>query len=321
MTRIARLPLLVGLIAATAFSTAARGQAPVHFDVFADTGIKLTGVLWSGSSFLYVENTTNAIFAGDANGGPLEPFAKLPKMTEETRCVVAPEGYGFPAGQIYCHVPDNRIFRISPDGKTVTLFASLPTKTTSDGMLDFDRVGRFGHRLVAATGRSGSAGAKGGAVYTIDKAGTVRHIGDYPGPGGADGLIVAPAGFGSAAGSALLTVDPGPKGGTVVAMDAKGRTRTIASLPTGPNPIVAVGRAGGSEAPKAGFYVADTNTHKVYFASAAQLASYVGGVVVGAELQPSFWAIRPHGGGFVTTKLETDLPAAKYNFESAYYAS
>ena len=319
---IARLLLIGGLVAATTGSAAARPQAPVHFEVFADSGIKLTGVLWSGNAFLYVQNTTNAIFAGDANGGPLEPFTKLPKMTEETRCVVAPKGYGFPTGQIYCHVPDNRIFRISPDGKTVSLFASLPTKATSDGMLAFDTVGRFGHRLVAATGRSGVAAAKGGAVYTIDRAGTVRHVGNYPGPGGADELMVAPKSFGSAAGWALLTVDPGPKGGTVVAIDANGRTRTVASLPTGPNPIVTVGTAPGSTTtPKAGLYVADTNTHKVYFAAAAALAPYAGAVIVGAELEPSFWAIRPKGGSFVASKLETDLPAAKYNFESAFYVS
>jgi hypothetical protein len=287
--------------------------------VFAQTGIKLTGVLWTGTQFLYVENTTNTLFAGDPHGGPAHQFASLPNMVEETRCVVAPKGFGFPAGEIYCHVPDNRVFRISPDGKTVTLFASLPTTDTSDGMLAFDTVGRFGHRLVAATGRSGDAGATGGTVFTIDAAGSVRRVGDYPGPGGADEVAIAPAGFGSIAGWTLLTVDPGAGGGTIVAMDPHGQTRTIARLPDGPNPIAVISRGGSTSSAAAGFYVADTNTKIVYLVPAAELAQYAGNVLVGTELQARLWLIRPRGQGFVTRELKTDLPPGNYNLEGAAY--
>jgi len=242
-------------------------------------------------------------------------------MTEETRCAVSPGGHGFPADQIYCHVPDNRIFRVSPDGKTIRLFASLPTRATSDGMLAFDTVGRFAYRLVAATGRSGHAKPAGGVVYTIAAGGSVRRVGSYAGPGGADEVAIAPAGFGSVAGWALLTVDPGASGGTIVAIDPRGRTRTIASLPDGPNPIAVVARGGSGSAAAAGFYVADTNTTNVYFASAAQLTRYAGDVLVGTELGARFFSIRPRGQGYETRELKTDLPPAKYNLEGGDYLS
>ncbi len=311
--------VLAALVVSIPASAAAAPSPVLHFEVFARTGIRLTDVVWTGKQFLYVENTTNAIFAGDAKGGPPHPFAALPKMTEETRCVVSPGGHGFPRGQIYCHIPDNRIYRISPDGKTVRLFASLPTRRTSDGMLAFDTVGRFGHRLVAATGRSGDNQPAGGTVYTIDADAKVRRVGAYPGPSGADQVAIAPAGFGSIAGWALLTVDAGSSGGKIVASDPRGRTRTIARLPDGPNPIAVLARRGSRSAAASGFYVADTNTRNVYLARAPQLARYSGQVLVGTELKARFWLVRPGGQGFVKRELKTDLPPAQYNLESAKY--
>ena len=315
MRRLARLLALVALAAAPA---AAAPPPPLHFDVFVRTGIPLTGVVWTGAQFLYIENTTNAIFAGDAKGGTLRPFAALPNMTEETRCVVSPGGHGFPARQIYCHVPDNRIFRLSPDGRTIRLFASLPTTTTSDGMLAFDTVGRFGYRLIAATGRSGES-TQGGVVYTVGPRGGVHRVGRYAGPGGADQVVVAPARFGRVGGMALLTVDAGASGGTVVAVGPRGRTHTIARLPDGPNPIAVISRRSGPSAAAAGLYVADTNTRNVYFASAAQLRRYTGDVLVGTELGARFFVIRPHGRNYEALELGTDLPPASYNLEGAAY--
>jgi hypothetical protein len=317
--RLARLFVLVALAAAPA---AAAPPPALHLDVFARTGIRLTSVVWTGRQFLYIENTTNAIFVGDARGGPLRPFAALPSMVEETRCAVSFGGHGFPAGGIYCHVPDNRIFRISRDGKTVRLFASLPTSETSDGMLAFDTVGRFGYRLVAATGRSGEQNATGGVVYTIGAQGGVERVSRYPGPGGADGLAVAPTGFGVAAGQALLTVDLGAGGGSIVAVGPRGRTRTIARLPDGPNPIAVIPRGGASAAAAAaaaGFYVADTNTRNVYFVSAAQLRRCAGDVLVGTETGARFFVVRPRGPAYDAIELPSDLPPTSYNLEAATY--
>ena len=118
---------------------------------------------------------------------------------------------------------------------------------------------------------------------------------------------------------ALLTVDAGASGGTVVAVGPRGRTHTIARLPDGPNPIAVISRRSGPSAAAAGLYVADTNTRNVYFASAAQLRRYTGDVLVGTELGARFFVIRPHGRNYEALELGTDLPPASYNLEGAAY--
>ena len=167
---------------------------------------------------------------------------QMPRLVEETRCVLSPGRQGFPSGAIFCHSPDNKIYEISADGSSETVFATLPAPypPAADGALAFDTVGRFGYRLLAATGRSGGAKPAGGLVYAIDAHGQVQRVGSYAGPGGADELVIAPRRFGSVAGDALLTVDAGARRRRVVALNSSGRTRTVATLPTGLNPIAAI---------------------------------------------------------------------------------
>ena len=225
---------------------ASRGPTPatptLRFDVVTKTRQKLDSIVWTGRQFLYVQNTANTVWAAPPAGHPLTQFATMPKLVEETRCVLSPGSQGFPPGGIFCQSPDNKIYEISPNGASVTVFATLPAPypPASDGALAFDKVGRFGYRLVAATGRSGSREPAGGVVYTIDSHRQVQRVGSYAGPGGADGLVIAPSGFGSVAGDALLTVDAGASGGVVVAIDSTGRTRTVATFPEGPNPIAPI---------------------------------------------------------------------------------
>src|SRR5690349_18507232 len=186
---------LVGIaataVAALAAVPEARAPDPaLHFRVVAATGIPLTDVAWTGSSFLYVENTTNEVWAAPPAGMPVRPFAAMPKEVEETRCRVSPGSHGWPKGAVFCHAPGNAIYRIDPSGTTVTVFASLPEKAISDGALAFDRSGSFGYRLLAATGRSGAGQKGGGNAYAIAPSGAVSRIGAYHGPGGADEALV-----------------------------------------------------------------------------------------------------------------------------------
>jgi hypothetical protein len=245
----------------------------------------------------------------------------MPSFVEETRCRLSPGAHGFAAGDVYCHAPDNTIYRIAGDG-SVTVFATLPNDSVSDGALAFDTVGRFGYALVAATGRSGAAEPSGGEVYAVDAAGGVRHVGSYPGPGGADEIVVAPARFGNGAGQVVLTVDAGNRGALVL-MDALGRTRTIASLPDGSDPIavIAAPPRHPRASPPPGLYFTDTGTTDVLSVSAAQLAPYVGDIVVGSEAKGLFWVVRPrpHGRGLQTLRLPTTLPAMTYDLEGATY--
>jgi hypothetical protein len=319
------------LAGAFGLGPAARSQAPatptVRFDVLTKTTQKLDSVVWTGGQFLYVQNTANTVWAAPPAGHPLAQFATMPKLVEETRCILSPGGHGFPPGSIFCHSPNNKIYEISPDGSSVTVFASLhaPYPPASDGALAFDSGGRFGYRLLAATGRSGGPQPAGGLVYAIDPHGHVQRVGSYQGPGGADELVIAPPRFGSVAGDALLTVDAGARGGAVVAMDASGGTRTIATFPEGPNPIAAIpmlpGATGRTRAPLPGLYLSDDTTGYTFVAPAGALARYAGEVIVGTETRPDFWVLEPSGSGFATLPLQDNLPAGRYSLEQAIFVN
>src|SRR5919201_7084592 len=136
------LGMVIGALAVAAVVTTAAGAAAptvpsVHFHVFARTGLRLTDIVWTGRQFLYVDNTTNRVAAAGPSGTPLRPFAQMPRQIEETRCRLSPGAHGFAAGDLYCHSPDNKIYRITADGKTVTVVATLPHAPRSDGALAF----------------------------------------------------------------------------------------------------------------------------------------------------------------------------------------
>lgn len=317
--------LLLPLIVLLAMLLSLRAEAAsngLHFRVFANTGLRLTDIVWTGGQFLYIENTTNRVFAAGPAGMPLQPFAAMPRRVEETRCVISPGSHGFPARAIYCHAPDNKIYRLSPGGTHVSLFAVLPHAPRSDGALTFDSEGRFGYTLLAATGRSGGPRPRGGAVFAIDHAGRVRRIGKYSNPGGADEIAVAPASFGAASGQVLLPVDAGRRG-SLVAMDASGRTRTLVHLPDGPNPIAVLvpGRTPPAGVARPGLYVTDTTSHRIFFAPAAALRRFRGDVLIGSELRGLFWVVRPRGRGFAVQRIAPGLPPKSYNLEAAVYVS
>jgi hypothetical protein len=301
-------------------SEARAPTAALHFRVLAHTGIRLTDVAWTGDRLLYLENTTNTVWSAPPAGKPLTTFASMPRQVEETRCRVSPGTHGWQPGLIFCHAPDNSIYRIRPDGRDMSVFAKLPDTSTSDGALAFDRTGAFGYGLVAATGRSGSKDANGGDVYAIDKAGAVRRIGHYPGPGGADEVEIAPRGFGGAARAALLTVDVGPTG-QLVAMTSTGKTTVIARFPDGPNPIAAIVPTTPPGGDRAGLYLTDTLSKNAYIAPAADVRGYAGNVIVGSELKGLFWAVRPRGRGYETVRIPTTLRAQHYNLEGMAYVS
>jgi hypothetical protein len=318
------ISLFVVVLALAALLVAApadAGSPKLRFHVFARTGVSVDGIVWDGTRFVYVQNTLNRLFSVPPAGLPLTLFATLPKRVEETRCVLSPGTHGFPSGVLFCHDPNHRIYEVDAAGHAA-LFAVLPGPSTpsSDGALAFDPVGRFGYALIAGTGRSGNAKPAGGSVFAIDSAGHVRTIGAYQEPGGADELMIAPAGFGTVGGDVLLTVDAGSTSGTIVAMSPDGKSRVLVSLPGGPNPIVALprvlGGTGGSA--QAGLYVTDDETDDVYLAPAAELSALAGKVVVGAENSGAFWILEPAGSGFRVVKVPVNFKG-KHSLEAAIY--
>jgi hypothetical protein len=197
----------------------------------------------------------------------------------------------------------------------------LPTKALSDGSIAFDTSGAFGYAMLVATGGSQT---NGGRIYAIGPRGRVRLIGTYPGPGGADSIELAPRSFGSASNQLLIAIDRSKASlpGAVLSMSPSGRTRVLVRVPEGLNPIVAVGHGAaprGSAQPA--LYVTDTNSTNVYFAPAASLSEFAGGVIVGSESFAHFWFVQPNGQRFQATRLETSLVSANWNLEGADYVA
>ena len=326
MPRLLALCVVVLLTAAIGPGTAS-SDVSLQFSVVTDTGLPLGDVLASGNRLLYVAENVGTIEVQTASSAAPQPFASFTPGGEETRCVQSPTKPAYWPPGIYCHTPDNRIFRISSAGTAITQLATLPGTEPSDGALVFDTVGRFGYALLAATGGSS---APGGEVYAIRKSGKVQPIGAYPGPGGADEIAVAPATFGSAAGQLLITIDEdGGNFGELLAISRHGVVQTIVpSLDSGLNPIAVItppGASGGAGStapaswPPPGLYLSDTNSQDVFFASSASLAAFTGDVVIGTEVSNEFWIVEPTSSGFAAVPVSTNLPSANTNFEGTAF--
>lgn len=210
-----------------------------------------------------------------------------------------------------------------PPGRNFASRQGLEGPAGTGNRLDLDDVGRFGYQLVAATGRSGSGQPLGGEVFTISAAGAVKQIGAYSGPG-ADEVLVAPAGFGSVGGQALLTLDGGADSGALVAMDASGHTHTLLTPPGGLNPIAAIPATvspatQAKQTPPAGLYVTNDINPYVYYAPASQLTTYAGDLIIGSENKAQFWIVAPHGKSFEATPVRHTLRGRNYSLEGSAY--
>jgi hypothetical protein len=323
-----RRVLAVALAVAAALATSRSGtsseqaaSAPaIRFGVFVRTGLRLGDIVWTGNAFLYVTQNSGEIHTSAPDGSGLRKLAQVAPEVEEMRCLPSPGAHGFPADAVFCHAPRNTIYRIGADGQVAT-FARLPVDDLSDGGLAFDTDGAFGYRMLAATGGSTT---NGGAVYAVDAAGRAKLIGRYPGPGGADNLLMAPRGWGSAGGRLLIAIDHTRNKGMLQAMAPNGTVRVLARFPGGLNPVVAVrqplraARAG----VRPGLYITETFSGTVFFAAAAQLRRYTGNVIVGSEIKGWFWVVRPDGRRYRATRLRTNLHAAPvYNLEGAKFVA
>jgi hypothetical protein len=319
-----RLCLCLGaVLAAGAVGAAAAASAPTSltFSVFAHTGLRLGDVTWTGSRFLYVTQNAGELHSSGPRGLPTGLFAKVPPEVEEMRCLPSPGAHGFARGDVFCHSPRGTIWRITSAGNA-SAFATLPETEVQDGALAFDRAGGFGYDLLAATGGSAS---NGGTVYAIGSDKSVRKIGPYPGPGGADNIEMASGQFGTASNQLLIAIDkapnpPEPQAGYVLAMRPNGAVRRLVSLPDGLNPIVVIGRGDappGRASP--GVYLTDTFSTNVLFAPASQLSGHVGDVLVGGETTAHLWIVSPRGSGFRATRVPSNLrgKGAPWNLEGA----
>ena len=142
----------------------------------------LDSLVWTGTQFLYVQNTANTVWAAPPAGLPLRQFATMPQARGGD-----PLRPSRPVGRA------SRPARSSATRRTTRFMKSArtarasrcsrrfprPTRPRRTEHSAFDSVGHFGYRLLAATGRSGAAKPAGGFVYTIDRSrqrAAARHL-------------------------------------------------------------------------------------------------------------------------------------------------
>ena len=312
--------LLAALVVLAVTGAAGAAPAPVQFALFVQTGLPLGGIARTPTGWLYTSENDGRFRVSDARGGALKELVRIDQGGEEVRCEAAPGGAGFVKGAVYCHFPDDRIVRLRANG-TFDVVATLPHVIASDGSMAFDTGGLFARgAIVAATGGSASSG---GDVYVVRGNGRVTHVGAYPGPGGADNLVVAPRRFGSVSRWAVLAIDQTTVSGRVLAVGPRGQVRELAGgLGNGLNPIAVI-RAAPKRRPRGspppGLYIADTLRKSVYRASVAQFRPHVNTIVVGTELTADFWTIRSTTAGYRATPLPTNLERTPWNLESAVF--
>ena len=220
---------------------------------------------------------------------------------------------------VYCHTPDNRVVRFTRDGSTVTELARLPGDN-SDGALAFDAAGAL--RLRAA---------RGDRRLRLDRRRSLRGsqgrprpaVGAYPGPGGADKSRSRRRAFGRASGLVLLSIDQDSASGRVLAIDGRAPCRSWRPArkrrqPDRGHPV----RAHDAQARGPPRRASMSPTRTACRSSsppppAAQLAPFAGQVLVGSELEGSFWLINATASGFQVQQLATTFPGGNLNLEGA----
>jgi Tol biopolymer transport system component len=149
----------------------ARDNAPQGgASVFANM-TKPMGIAVTTTRVLAMQFNSDKIKQIDSNG-IVSNFATLPPsgLSVERYLAISPGLGGFPAGYIYATVGQN-IYKVSPDGLTVTLFVNIPALATGETGITFDTVGTFGFKMILTDRR--------GPVWSVDSAGTATQIGDF----------------------------------------------------------------------------------------------------------------------------------------------
>jgi Tol biopolymer transport system component len=131
--------------------------------------------------------------------GATSTFATLPPTGNspiERYIAVSPGMGGFSAGYVYVTVGPN-IYKITPDGTTVTLFVNIPSLPNGETSITFDTVGTFGNNMLLTDRR--------GPVYSVNSAGVVNNGGAPIGDFGhqIEGPLVTPLSFAPVGGQLL----------------------------------------------------------------------------------------------------------------------
>src|SRR5438105_2425826 len=108
----------------------------------------LVGLAWNGTDFIasYGENASSLLKVS-LDGKTVTPFAPSFAGKNETYIAVSEGNAGFPKDMLYVSSLRS-IYEVSPSGDTYRVF-STPPGVSRIGYLAFDRVGTWGHALLA----------------------------------------------------------------------------------------------------------------------------------------------------------------------------
>lgn len=157
------------------------------------------------------------------SSGVSSTFATLPSTgnADLDRYIAVSSGLGgFPSGYIYVTVRQD-ILQITPDGKTVTTFATIPDLPSSNNSINFDTLGNFGNDMLVAGGNRAT-------LYRVKSDGSWSLVADLSGVAGElEDPEVAPADFIPYAGDVIAT---SKLDSTVYAIEADGSFSVVGTM-------------------------------------------------------------------------------------------
>jgi hypothetical protein len=173
---------------------------------------EVNGLAATQDKLLFTTQNQPNMYQVDSSGANCTLFAVVPPPANKLTAVVeeyiaiSPGLGGFPAGWIYV-TQYEKVFKISPDGTSVSLFATIPDFSNHlvfHSGITFDQSGNYGNKMIV----TGQAVDGHGEVFTIDSSGTPTKLTDLGGDGNTgitEGPQVALASFTPAPGKLLVT--------------------------------------------------------------------------------------------------------------------
>lgn len=240
---------------------------------------------------------------------PNRPISELPA---EEYIAISPGLGGFPASFVYV-VQGTNIVQVTPDGLTVSVFATIPSLPCSHSGIAFDHVGTFGFDMIISAGGGGGCGGPTGEVWRVNSAGVATLVATVTGTPTPilEGPEVAPLGFAPYGGQIVLASE-NFGGGTVFAVSAAGVVSTVASVADAedvrfipPNPCN-FGSSGGSYFQTR--YSDTPGASSIWKFPQTDLVGLGGSALVGGEYSGALTLLTSNGVSITSSTFATGLP-------------
>ncbi len=164
----------------------------------------------------------------------------------------------------------SEVFEITPDGSTVTLFATIPSGVTTHTGITFDRVGTFNNDMIL-TDITGN-------VFRVDSAGAVTQVANVN--ASIENPAVVPAALGPHGGEVWVAAE---SAGTVYSVSASGTVSVIASGISGAENVTVIPAAPTQLGSSGGAYFAADFPVRIIKFPASDFTGLGGNVLVGQE--------------------------------------